>query len=351
MHKLLLIIVLTALSICQIYSQEVKQEQRTLVTKRTATWCPYCGSWGWNMMTGLLEDNDEKSIIWAAHYSGDLVNSTSESIVQNIGGAGQPRFYLNQTDKNVTSSNVSSKRTAIKDEIEQTFTQMPDANAGIRATKTGRRLNMDVKAKFFNQSQGEYYLAVYVIEDDVLAYQAGKGANTPHKNVLREAVTSEKFGVLVASGVITAGTEYTTSYTYDVPSNWEVSNVSLAAVLWKKQNNKYQFVNGYVIDDIQESTGTSAEDVMKTVSLDLNVLPNMIYDNAEVRVALGKKYRNVKVSLFDLMGKEVHQLYEGSLESGINSFELRKQHVPYRGMYLVVLEADHHQISKRVVFK
>ena len=46
-----------------LFSQEVMEVQQTLLTKRTATWCPYCGTWGWGFFEDLIEDNEEKAVL------------------------------------------------------------------------------------------------------------------------------------------------------------------------------------------------------------------------------------------------------------------------------------------------
>lgn len=52
-------------------AQNVTDIQTTLITKRTADWCPYCGSYGWQFTTQLkpkLEGKD--AIMWNVHHSG-----------------------------------------------------------------------------------------------------------------------------------------------------------------------------------------------------------------------------------------------------------------------------------------
>jgi hypothetical protein len=51
---------------------EVPATQKSLITKRTADWCPLCGGWGWPFFRQLILDNSNKAVLIAAHYSGAL---------------------------------------------------------------------------------------------------------------------------------------------------------------------------------------------------------------------------------------------------------------------------------------
>ncbi len=45
MKRFLYLIILVFLS-TWVYAQEVPETQKSLIIKRTATWCPPCGGWG-----------------------------------------------------------------------------------------------------------------------------------------------------------------------------------------------------------------------------------------------------------------------------------------------------------------
>ena len=83
------------------------------------------------MFEGLIDENSDKAVYFAAHYSGELLNETAKAITDNFGGAGQPIFYLNQTDLFVNSGNVSTKLAEAKAEVNSRFQQSPIANTGI----------------------------------------------------------------------------------------------------------------------------------------------------------------------------------------------------------------------------
>ena len=99
MKKVLLSLVLIHFSIL-LMGQDITipESQKTLITKKTADWCPFCGQWGWGLFKGMLTDNEEDALVIATHYSGDLKNDDAEAISDNFGGFYQPIFFVNGKD-------------------------------------------------------------------------------------------------------------------------------------------------------------------------------------------------------------------------------------------------------------
>ncbi|MDX1685079.1 MAG: Omp28-related outer membrane protein, partial [Saprospiraceae bacterium] len=180
-------------------AQEVLEEQRTLLTKKTATWCPYCGGWGWSFMKDIMSDNRDKAVIIGAHYSGDLRTDDAADLVSMFGGGGQPVFYCDERNMRVSRSNTSTKRTEIRDIVNSNFNEMPVVNAGLEIEDNGVDLEIDVKVEFFQPTSGDYNVAVWVIEDDVVNYQSGQGPNAEHPYVFRTSVNGVT-GEQIASG-------------------------------------------------------------------------------------------------------------------------------------------------------
>lgn len=323
MNKYLLasIVLVCTLSVVHpLNAQQVEEKQYTLITKRTATWCPLCGGWGWNFFKSLISDNKEKAILWAAHHSGDLVNSVSEDITSNFGGFGQPRFYVNNDDKNVTSSNTSTKRQQIRDEVDDNFQKSPQVNAGLRCNVSGSTLSCDTRVVFFQNDTGHFYVSVYIIENGVINYQAGRGNNASHPYVLRGNMHDSSFGVRITDDtVIAADAEYTFQFSKDLPSEWEIDSLYLTAIIWDKQGDTYYFQNGskpLKIDMTTQITSADVESDMHSVRLRYDAKRMIVH----AHVAKSGQYT---VRLVDIQGRPLHLLYRGMLTEGHHQWELR----------------------------
>lgn len=310
-----------ALSIPHMISaQQVEEKQYTLITKRTATWCPLCGGWGWNFFKSLISDNEEKAILWAAHHSGDLVNSVSKDITSNLGGFGQPRFYVNNDDKNVTSSNTSTKRQQIRDEVDDNFQKSPKVNAGLRCQVSGRNLQCDTRVVFFQNDTGNFYLAVYIIENGVINDQAGRGSNVSHPYVLRGNMHNASFGERITDDtVIASGTEFTFQFSKDIPTAWEMDSLYLTAIIWDQQGGTYYFQNGskpLKIDMTTQVETSKAEYHSTKVQLGYDPVGRILH-------ALVSKSGTYAVHLVDLEGRLLQRVFRGVLTEGSHQWNLR----------------------------
>lgn len=316
--SLVLASILTTVS--PVAAQQVEEKQYSLITKRTATWCPLCGGWGWNFFKSLISDNKEKAILWAAHHSGDLVNSVSEDITSNLGGFGQPRFYVNNDDKNVTSSNTATKRQQIRDEVDDNFQKSPQVNAGLRCNVSGRNLSCDTRVVFFQNDTGHFYVSVYIIENGVINDQAGRGNNVSHPYVLRGNMHDSSFGVRITDDtVIASGSEYTFQFNKDLPNEWEIDSLYLTAIIWDKQGDTYYFQNGskpLKIDMTTQITSADVEGDMHKVQLRFDPERKIVH-------AYVAKSGHYTVRLVDLQGRPLLLLYRGMLAEGHHQWDLR----------------------------
>jgi len=327
-------------------AQNVPEVQQTLITKVTATWCTNCGTWGWSFYEGLSEDNDDKALMLKAHYSGDLQTTIGTEMGNNFNISGQPRFIVNNTDKNANSGNTNNLRTAIETEVDENFAQSPTVNAGLNVSMANGELTIDVKTKFFEASSGEYYTNVYLVEDNVIANQSGQstGASTSHQDVVRATAHSSTFGQLVVNGSAEAGMEVNHSYTVDVNSNWDVNNLEFMAVVWSKSGNTYIFENGS--SQTLESS-TPVTDISEDINL--SIQPTLVVDNTNINISL-EKSDDLSISLYNLNGQEIRNIHTGNLSAGNHHFTVEKGNIS-SGIYLVHIQNNKGLVTRKIVFQ
>lgn len=325
-------------------AQFVPQEQQTLITKVTATWCSNCGTWGWSFYEGLSEDNDDKALLIKAHYSGDLQNAIGTEMGNNFNVSGQPRFIVNNTDKNANSGNIGSLRTSIESEVDNNFIQTPSVNAGVSVSLDNNELTINVKTKFFEAVSGEYYTNVYLVEDNVIANQSGQSNTTSHQDVVRAAAHSSTFGQLVVNGNAGMGMEVNHSYTVDVNSNWDVDNLEFMAVVWSKSDNTYNFENGS--SQTLESS-TPVRDIAEDINL--SVQPTLVVENTDINISL-EQSDELSIALYNMNGQVVRNIHTGNLNAGNHHFTIEKGNIP-SGIYLVHIQNNEGLTTRKVVFQ
>lgn len=231
---------------------EYVQVNKELVMDITGTWCPPCGSYGIPGFNRAVSISNNNMIPMSVH-SGDVLSCatgnelmayapfTSNSVPRITMGNGLLFPAGVYSDTNATAGKIIS---ALVDSaagdvvVGTTISSMKTADG---------KLTFDVNSKFFTDATGDYYMAVYILEDGVVSPQ-NKADGTikkdqVHNHVLR-GTANKTFGESWATGSIKANTETKKSYSVTIPTTWKAENLQVAAVVWSKVGTKYYFVNG-----------------------------------------------------------------------------------------------------------
>ncbi len=313
-----------------------------MITKRTASWCGPCGSYGWSLFNDVLSDVGDDALVVAAHYAGSLYeNDASVAVVANFGGFGQPIFFLNNENLGVNSGNISDVRAEVQQRVAEMNAVPPVVQAGISATLNGNdSLLVKVKTHFFQETDKTVNLAVYIVERSFIGTQSGQGNMAQHKNVIRMAVNGDTFGEVIASGPTAQGTE--TAHEFYIPfSTLEAAGIDLfglgdgrliaAAVLWEDTGSGYE-----VLNTNQDREGVLASTAEWQVFNTFRLTPIINSASSSLDLNLPASVEMMEVSVFNINGQRVRPVFRGPLQAGRHSFEVDAQGLP-SGLYLVRL--------------
>lgn len=343
---LICLIVCACTTSVRLNSQTVAEEQRLLITKRTASWCPNCGTWGWTLFKNLIEDNAPKAVLIAAHYDGQLAVPAAADLTDNFGGFYQPRFFLSETDVNASSGNSSSIQNSIRDQVNAAFDASPVANSGFAPIWQDGLLKAAARVKFFQEAQGEYYLGLYLIENNVTAYQAGIGNNAVHQKLFRAAFSDETWGQLIVNGTAQEGQEFTLNFSH--PLDELQGDYEVVGIIWKKVDSKYLPVNAWSTDQIGTATGVSSI----ALKSELRASPVPSSDRVSVGVNLPAGLDQAVLDVVEVSsGNVVQELHRGGLNPGEHRWETGKEELGGAGVYLLRLIASGQQYTQRIVIQ
>ncbi len=312
MNKGFILLLLTIFTIGIVNAQSSKQY--TLLTKQTADWCPRCGDWGWTFAKNALTALDGENVIfWGMHFSGGLATPTSKAVAENFDLGYQPVFFLNQDDQGVTSSNVAAKVASVKETVKLLNGFPALFKVGVTASIDGNNnITADAKVKIEEGTESDYYLALYLIRDKLVAYQASQGNAAVHPFLLDNTFYEGKpFGQLVNDGnTIVSGDlfEFNTTLEKVTPHTTDITDMKVAAVLWYKVGEEYTFING----DIQPVQLQSSANEVDQLQFTYFIKGNNINLNFEDKIS-----NDAQLSLFGLDGKS----YNVS-DQNINEFSL-----------------------------
>jgi len=317
--------------------QAQEATQWSLFSKVTATWCPNCGSWGWAMMEQTMDAlEDKNAFAWTIHYSGDLENQTAVDLRNNLGASGQPVFYLNDDNVGALSNNYPAKVTEVSETVDLLSSLGSFVAVDVDATY-GDQLTVDVNIEFVEDVMGEYYLGVYLVENNVIANQANQGQNTSHPNVLRKALSASSFGPQVVVDP-DKGFTYSDSFTEDLilgPDD-DVEDFSVVAIVWNLNvNNQYRMFN-LGLDQVSQAT-SSVSDLALRSKFNVQAVHNelrVIADNNDVYT----------IKLYDLNGKQIFS----ETKNGSANIPLESNGT---SIYLVEIQQDGNRFTEKVFIK
>jgi len=333
MNKFLFSLVLCIASLTM---QAQDAQQWSLFSKVTATWCPNCGSWGWAMMEQTQDALvDKNAFTWTIHYSGDLQNPTAQDLRNNLGSNGQPVFYLNDDNIGALSSNYPSKVGEVSETVDLLSSLGAFVDVQVSATYDDM-LNVEVELEFVEDVMGEYYLGVYLVENNVIANQANQGPMTSHPNVVRRSFFGDTFGPQIAIDPL-KGFTISDNFTEDLalgPDD-EVEDFSVVAIVWNLNvNDQYRMFNLGVAQVSETSSNTDLELESK---FDLSTNGNQIQINTENNIAY-------TLNVYDLLGKQIHS----SALNGISEISVPTNS---SSIYLVEILHEGKRMGKKVFLK
>jgi hypothetical protein len=314
-------------------------EQFTLLSKQTADWCPRCGQWGWTFVKdALVELEDENVIFWGLHFDGGLATETSKTIVQNFDTGYQPVFFLNQDDLNVSSSNIAAKVAEAKQTIQLLNSFPGIINVNVNPTLSGNTINAKVDVNFSEGTETDYNLGVYLVRDNVVAYQASQGNNAVHPNLLDASFNSDAWGPIINDGnSITAGDVFSSEFTLTDVSNHssDIKDLKVVVVVWFNTGTEYTFVNG----DIKSVQLASSSENLTNFDFDYIINQNSIQINVTETLS-----SNAQLNLFTLEGRAI----------SLNNIDIKgstiKAEIPglNSGAYIINLMDNNKQGSKKI---
>jgi len=330
---------------------EVPNTQIPLITKISASWCPHCGGWGWSFFDGLLADNAGKAIMMTTHYSGDYRTDEGAAMASNFGIIGQPEFYLGTNKISANSGNYSSMIPMVSSNVSSQRSEKPMVQSGLKLSlQTSGLLKVEAKAKFFESTNGEYYMGLYLVENDFVGPQAGQGSAAQHKNIFRASLMDHTFGDLLGAGMMAADTEMDMETTFDLnASGFQAGNIEIIAIIWEKVGTKYQYVNANSSKSIQLVSAN--EEVEKSVA-QFTVVPNPIEKRAVVELQLANPLEAFQLRWITLDGKTIQVLSSAnSINTGQHRFEIERPASMAAGVYLLQLSSAQGTISKKILLQ
>jgi len=222
-------------------------QKRALMGDFTATWCPYCGSWGAPEFQKAIEGAGANAVALGIHNTDEVTSNESTTLTDYYGAegivGGYPTLYVwNQA----TFSEGNAMASAANAEAA---TGPSEAGAVAGFTDNGTSMTISVSAQIFADVTGDYYVAAYLMENGLVYTQQIAGAdpdpNFIHNHVIRSSSNGSAWGEQFIFGSGSSGQVFTKSYQIERNAAWKVENMYMVAIVWKYDvaEGKYTYVN------------------------------------------------------------------------------------------------------------
>lgn len=298
---LILILNLTLVTRAQITVPETTKSLYGIVE---ATWCGNCGHYGIPSTAEIIDQTEPKAIYISMHRSGssELYSQTANQLATAFGVSGQPIFTLNGNISGPYSGTIVN--TIVSDINSFYDATSASVNAGFEYTIVGDSLYTFTRTTFFEDLTGEYYMAVYVIEDSIWEWQTNYDPGIAdmdiwHNHVLRTSMNGH-FGQQISDGFAAAGTDIHRNAKIKLDPEWNTNHIKLFTTIWKKNGTEFEFINSN--DEGSIFTGYASVQ-SETEKYDLTILPNPAIGSIQLGSVPLEEIS--EINIYNLSGKQI----------------------------------------------
>nr|NQU92775.1 Omp28-related outer membrane protein [Bacteroidota bacterium] len=218
----------------------VLSAKKALMLKTTASWCGPCGTYHWVFEEIYTEYRDEICSI-NAHVSSSTIGDPVSGAFHNIlngSGQGIPSFNLSGVKVDVWPPTVED----IIAEYDN-FMEIPVvANVAFGYEINNDQINLSATTTFFDGTDGDFWVNAFILENGI-EYEQNVG-NT-YETVIGERISrgtfipteEEMWGDNIANGAIETGTSFNSSFTRNLPPEWNADSLEFVVVIWQKTND------------------------------------------------------------------------------------------------------------------
>jgi hypothetical protein len=180
-----------------------------------------------------------------------LGSPLTEELYVNFGLFANPAAMINRVDFNGLRAiyTLADWESTVNEELEK-----PN-EVNLRLSNTWypelKVVVVDVETEFVTEPEGNYKLAVYIVEDSIVSPQLNNNleifpddtlVDYVHRNLLRDAISPNYGDFLGDAGQVATGEIYTKQYTYPVNETWITQNCRIIAYIGK-QNETFSMAD------------------------------------------------------------------------------------------------------------
>ena len=345
--------VLNATASCStnVYDPATVTQRTTVLEHFTTARCPNCPPAHERLEAAV--NGKENRVVWIAHhvgyYTDDMTISESNQMMAfyNDGGSTYaPAIMLDRNQDFVTDNDPGPIFFPGAD-VEQVISNAISTPAvvemnisNVNYDPQSRQLSLTVSGNFLSDMTFDSpRLSVYIMQDHIIGTQSGANGKYEHNHVIRACIT-DVWGDATAITTTTAGSTFSKTYTYTLPTKMRADKAWVAAFVsnYSTNVNNCRIANatktGYLLNTTDPTTGIGDVQASMNVVTYPNPATEMVYVSTESTI---RSYEMV-----DAMGRQVmaqENVNADILELNVNSLAA--------GVYFISVTTDRGVATQR----
>ena len=316
--------------------------KKVLVEKYTCNSCGSCPDGAIHLVNVL---DTTPNVIWVSQHIGwwDPMRIIALDSMYHDFAVGTPMITVDRTQFG-NASNVALFKSQWESRIQQQVNMPTDVEVTMGGTTfDNQQVEITVNAKFLSTpSLGDYRLNLFVVEDSIIGfdstynqvnyhdqtpghYYQGAGLSIPYYNYpYRHVVRMIPSHIWGTGGIIptfpTTNTTYTKSYTFTLPSNYDINQIRFVGFVSQYNNDVYQreVLNAEELYFNELSITTSTESIVSKLPFTLQIAPNPVQTQLNLFIQSKEDLENSEIQIVDVMGRRVKTVQDILIAKGEN---------------------------------
>jgi len=345
MKKIVPVFIAVFFTITSAFAQRIPPN-KPVIFKATSTECNVCGLRAWDELKDAIDLYGKDAVIMAVHPLEEslLHTETSTKLMENTPQFfGTPSFFIN--NESLPFQWLGEARQKLEAFQKRQVVAHPFINYVIE----GNELKVEVETQFLKRVIRPHYVGVYVLEDELEAYQSQRGPEELHSKIVRTHLGENTFGVLLSSEEIAANQTFKNNFTLELNTEWLTEKIELAVIVWEKNGDKYNVVNS---NTAFEPTALSTSiNVLAASNINLKIQPTIITNSATVQLDLPIALKGINIRVINALGQQVTTIFNGDLPKGNHTFSLNRSDYASGGLYFLVAEKNGNRLVEKIILK
>ena len=197
-----------------------------------------CGTFGIPLFDQVKAANPANTFFIAIHPNSTdtLFAPAGIDVTSAFTITGFPDFGVGDQANLLTQS-------AILNAIQSESAETPQGGIDVSYTTTIDSIIVTIYGKFFTGDTSNYFVTAYVVENNIASTQVGIPGSYNHQEILRAASGPSGIGQQINTVPVSSSTSFKIRSGIAIDSVWNLSNISLVGVLWRKNGSDFEYIN------------------------------------------------------------------------------------------------------------